>query len=231
MIKSFGINLAPIVLALLAGCSSMSGPTYSAWSIDLQNGEQAYRVDCYGLLEGAQVCQRKAEEICNKRPVRLVQGVAGLGADGSRQLNTRELTFQCGVASVAESPAPPSLVPSPTASKVSLREDTTFQFDQAVLTSAGRDRLNKLLDDAQGTGIDLVTVIGYTDDVGTDDYNQHLSERRAAVIAAYLSEHGLHARQFVVRGYGKLNPVASNATAGGRAQNRRVEILLDSSPK
>ncbi|KML53719.1 hypothetical protein VL15_24480 [Burkholderia cepacia] len=224
MIKSLRTNFAPIVLVLLAGCSSMYGPTYSTWSVDLPNGEKTYRVDCYGLFEGAQVCQRKAEEICDKQPVRLLKGVAALDSNGASQPNTRELTFQCGAAPVAAA----SVAPATSTRRLSLREDATFEFDQIMLTNEGRARLDKLIADVRGTRLDQVIVNGYTDDVGTDSYNQGLSERRAAVIAGYLGDHGLRAGRFVVRGYGKADPVASNATAEGRAQNRRVEILLDS---
>ncbi|MGS0893221.1 OmpA family protein [Burkholderia stagnalis] len=207
----------------------MSGPTYSAWSLDLPNGEKAYRVDCYGLLEGAQVCQRKAEEICDKQPVRRLKGVAALNPNDSSQPDTRELTFQCGAAPVAALPEAAPSAPSP--KKVSLRGDATFEFDQAALTNDGRARLDALIADVRDARVDRVTVNGYTDDVGTDTFNQGLSERRAAAIAGYLGDHGLRAGQFVVRGYGKSNPVASNATVDGRARNRRVEILLESNAR
>ncbi|WP_419690735.1 OmpA family protein [Burkholderia theae] len=202
----------------------MSGPTFSAWSIDLPNGDTAYRVDCYGLFEGAQTCQRKAEEICVKQPVRVLQGVSALGADGSRRPNVRELTFQCGAAPIPTEPVSRSTATN----RAVLRGDATFEFGQAELTAEGRAGLDRLVSDAQGATVDRVTVTGYTDDVGGDTYNARLSERRAAVIAAYLGEHGMHAGQFIVRGRGKADPVASNATAEGRAQNRRVEVLLDS---
>jgi outer membrane protein OmpA-like peptidoglycan-associated protein len=74
---------------------------------------------------------------------------------------------------------------------------------------------------------DTVKVSGYTDARASDAHNLALSEHRAQTVARYLSEHGLKARSYEVHGYGKADPVATNETAEGRAQNRRVEISLD----
>ncbi|WP_152911231.1 OmpA family protein, partial [Burkholderia cenocepacia] len=67
---------------------------------------------------------------------------------------------------------------------------------------------------------------GFTDSVGSDDYNLALSKRRAESVAAYLKAHGLKTDSMTVSGRGKADPVASNATPEGRASNRRVEIRL-----
>ena len=67
-------------------------------------------------------------------------------------------------------------------------------------------------------------VQGHTDAIGSDAYNQPLSEARARSVVAWLSQHGVSASRLWARGYGKTRPVASNATDEGRAQNRRVEI-------
>lgn len=74
---------------------------------------------------------------------------------------------------------------------------------------------------------DLSAVIaGYTDSVGGAAYNQRLSERRANSVRDYLIRHGVAAQRLSIRGYGETHPVASNASAAGRAQNRRVEFKL-----
>ena len=69
------------------------------------------------------------------------------------------------------------------------------------------------------------TISGYTDSVGTDAYIMGLSKRRADAVANYLQSQGVQlAGRFTVNGYGESNPVASNDTAEGRAQNRRVVV-------
>ena len=67
-------------------------------------------------------------------------------------------------------------------------------------------------------------VSGYTDSTGSMEYNQTLSRSRAAAVAAYLQGQGVAAKRFEIIGMGPSNPIASNDTAAGRAQNRRVEV-------
>jgi outer membrane protein OmpA-like peptidoglycan-associated protein len=67
---------------------------------------------------------------------------------------------------------------------------------------------------------------GYTDNVGSDEYNQRLSERRAEAVRSYLIAQGVSAANLTAVGMGKSAPVASNATAAGRQQNRRVEMIV-----
>ncbi len=71
-----------------------------------------------------------------------------------------------------------------------------------------------------------MAVAGYTDSVGSDAYNLTLSENRANSVKAYLIDQGIDPNSITSTGYGKSNPVASNDTASGRQQNRRVEIII-----
>ncbi|AJQ92488.1 OmpA family protein [Gynuella sunshinyii] len=73
----------------------------------------------------------------------------------------------------------------------------------------------------------LITIDGYTDSVGSESYNQTLSEKRAMSVATYLAGKGIQTARLAARGFGESNPVATNATAEGRAQNRRVELTLE----
>jgi outer membrane protein OmpA-like peptidoglycan-associated protein len=72
----------------------------------------------------------------------------------------------------------------------------------------------------------LIDVVGHTDSVGSDDTNYDLSRRRAASVAQYLASQQLDPNRFSVEGHGERDPIASNATASGKAQNRRVEITI-----
>ena len=72
----------------------------------------------------------------------------------------------------------------------------------------------------------IIDVVGHTDASGTPDYNYDLSRRRAAAVAQYLSSQQLDPNRFSVEGHGEKDPVASNATKSGKAQNRRVEITI-----
>jgi outer membrane protein OmpA-like peptidoglycan-associated protein len=72
----------------------------------------------------------------------------------------------------------------------------------------------------------LVEVSGHTDNTGADAYNQSLSEKRAGAVASYLQAQGIQQVRFLVVGLGETHPIADNNTEAGRAQNRRVEIML-----
>jgi len=104
--------------------------------------------------------------------------------------------------------------------------DVLFETNQFALRPAARESLAKL------SGILLaypdlrLEVDGHTDSVGSDAYNQQLSEKRAASVRDYLVQQGLPMSSATERGFGKTQPVASNATAAGRQQNRRVELVV-----
>lgn len=69
-------------------------------------------------------------------------------------------------------------------------------------------------------------VEGFTDAIGSDSFNQHLSEQRAAAVATALRRNGVDAQRIISAGYGKQFPVASNASAQTRQLNRRVEVII-----
>lgn len=99
-----------------------------------------------------------------------------------------------------------------------------FGFDEATLRPAERELLSRIagvLLTARGFGL---FVYGHTDDVGTEAYNQTLSERRANAVREYLIEAGIDSTIIEARGYGKSSPRVESTTAEARAQNRRVEI-------
>ena len=238
MYKSTPIALLLLSTAvILAACSPASGLKYKAYSVaQSHNSQPAYLVKCYGLLEGAGTCQKRAQEICKDRPVYPLEDIAPLASESSGSRNTRELTFQCGA---PQSPAPVATTPPPApvvapvsapvaiAREMSLNGDANFDVGQSVLKPEAQQRLDQLIADARGTSFSQIRVSGYTDTMGSDSSNLHLSTRRAQTVAEYLRSHGLQARQYVTHGYGKANPVASNRTLEGRAKNRRVVIDLD----
>lgn len=105
--------------------------------------------------------------------------------------------------------------------------DLNFPSNSAALTAESRTVLDSVAEGIRGnTAVKQVTVTGYTDSLGDAAYNKDLSERRARAVADYLNGKGLSGVTISSAGMGEENPVASNATAEGRAQNRRVEIDL-----
>lgn len=107
--------------------------------------------------------------------------------------------------------------------------DVHFQFDSAKLTPADKDVLHTIATRLkQESSSAQLTVTGHTDSVGSDAYNQKLSDRRAHSVVEYLISQGVPRSSFVsVTGAGESQPVADNKTADGRAMNRRTEIKIN----
>jgi outer membrane protein OmpA-like peptidoglycan-associated protein len=102
-----------------------------------------------------------------------------------------------------------------------------FGFDKANLSSKAKDALDKLAAEIANTKGYIIAIDGNTDSTGPADYNYQLSQRRAQSVIQYLAaEHGVPAHKIYLIGLGEDQPVAKNATAKGRAENRRVEVKL-----
>jgi OOP family OmpA-OmpF porin len=119
-------------------------------------------------------------------------------------------------------PEPPK--PKPVAEKVTFAAEVLFDFDKSVVKPDGKAKLDDLAAKVRGMNLEVVIAIGHTDSVGTDEYNQKLSVRRAESVKAYLVSKGIEANRVYTEGKGEKQPVADNRTADGRAKNRRVEI-------
>ncbi|UVT05852.1 OmpA family protein [Burkholderia glumae] len=207
----------------LAACSTTSGPTFSASELQPHDGVRTFQVDCHGLLVGPQTCMKAARKVCGDKPVLVVESARAL----RNKSDPTTLVFQCRAATVeALSTAPPAPAAATAVESVSLSGDALFATDQATLAPSARKSLDRLLSELADRTYSQVTVTGFTDSVGSDDYNLALSKRRAESVAAYLKAHGLKADSLVVSGRGEADPVASNATPEGRASNRRVQVLL-----
>jgi len=139
---------------------------------------------------------------------------AGLGAVAGHLL--------CDPKPEAPPPPPP---PPPAPKPIAHLGGANFDFNKATLKPEGK----KILDGAVKTMKDnptmKVTIEGHTDSVGSDSYNQKLSERRAESAKDYLVSGGISAGRISTVGYGETKPVASNATEAGRAENRRVDLM------
>ncbi|MEX2207167.1 MAG: OmpA family protein [Myxococcota bacterium] len=99
-----------------------------------------------------------------------------------------------------------------------------FDFDSATIKPEFEGVLDAGIEALKENPGVSVQVTGYTDGVGGDEYNLRLSERRANAVRDYLASHGVDGTRLTAVGRGKADPVADNATADGRAQNRRVEL-------
>lgn len=125
---------------------------------------------------------------------------------------------------VVEAPQPPEQT-----AKIDTREfsvQPTFAINSAALNDDSQSLMSDLFSDlSEYKGITSISVTGHTDSLGSEEYNQTLSEQRAATVAAEIAAQYPNAR-IDVRGLGESSPVADNSTAEGRQQNRRVDVEI-----
>lgn len=158
----------------------------------------------------------------------------------------RARTLACTIVSMAllggcacnqEEPAAPVAEAAPVA--VAARPATTtemfavsteelFDFDKATLRTEATADLDAAIAKYRGNAsLVSMSVVGHTDSTGSDEYNQELSERRAAAVRDYLVSQNIDGAKISASGRGESSPVASNETAEGRQKNRRVEITAE----
>lgn len=157
----------------------------------------------------------------------LMAALAGVNGCGS-SVDAASLASSAAMANyvtdVLLEPAPVAAVV--TYEKTTMSATALFDLDKAILKDEGKTALHTLDESikARGATIADIHVIGHTDSEGTEEYNMGLSIRRAEAVRDYMVSEGIDPSIIDVSGEGEANPVASNATREGRAQNRRVDI-------
>jgi OOP family OmpA-OmpF porin len=121
-------------------------------------------------------------------------------------------------------PPPPPPKPMPRSEKATFSAHTLFDFDKSELKPEGKQALDQLMSQQAGIDLEVMVVVGHTDAIGTDEYNQALSLRRAASVKAYLTAKGAPDQKVFTEGKGESQPVADNKNAAGRTENRRVTV-------
>lgn len=101
-----------------------------------------------------------------------------------------------------------------------------FDFDKTAIKPDGAKILDRLVEFLNQNADKRVDLDGHTDSIGTEKYNQGLSERRAASVQSYLVKKGIASNRITTRGFGETKPIADNKTRDGRAKNRRVEVKV-----
>jgi OOP family OmpA-OmpF porin len=144
--------------------------------------------------------------------------------NGDGQLCWRDSSWTPATAAKGCDGALVAAKPAVAQSKITLQADTLFDFDKSALKPEGRAVLDRVAAGISGIKLEVAVAVGNTDSIGTDAYNMALGQRRAESVKAYLVSKGVPANKIYTESKGKSNPVASNATAEGRAKNRRVDL-------
>lgn len=209
-------TLNPLALVIGLTLSSVAG----AQSVDNWRGG-----------DGSTVWRNGSGDLC-WRNAGWTPATAAPGCDGAIQPTVAAPVAQAPAPAPAPMAAPapaPAAVPAPAPEPVmamSLQAETLFDFDKSVLKPAGKAALDGLVADVSKVNVETMIAVGHTDATGADSYNQALSIRRVEAVKAYLVSKGVPPNQIKTEGRGESQPVASNSTREGRAQNRRVEIQV-----
>ena len=111
--------------------------------------------------------------------------------------------------------------------RITMTNQTAFETNSTDIKPGFHSTMDKVADVVVKYAKTTLTVVGHTDDVGTNSYNQQLSERRAHSVANYLEAKRVNAMRLAIAGKGETQPVESNGTETGRQANRRVEIYVE----
>jgi outer membrane protein OmpA-like peptidoglycan-associated protein len=149
----------------------------------------------------------------------VVGGAVGAGIGYSLDQQERDLRRQIDNESVGITNTGDSLI-------VNLPQDILFAVDSFAVRPDLRNELQAVAANLQRYPASTIRVVGHTDSDGDAAYNQQLSERRASAVAGVLLDAGVPAQRVRTLGLGESQPVASNLNAAGKAQNRRVEIVI-----
>lgn len=208
MKTSSGFLALALSAAALAGCTNLDGSAN-------RTGTGALIGAGTGALIGNAIDNSTTGRIVGGAVGAIAGGTIGAALDQQHQRLTQDL---------AGSGA--TVVNTGNQLVVTLPESITFDTGSAIVHPDYVDEIALVARSLRENPASTVLVIGHTDNVGATDYNQALSERRAAAVAQILTSNGVAGTRVstVGRGYGQ--PVASNDTPGGRAQNRRVEIII-----
>ena len=122
-------------------------------------------------------------------------------------------------------PAPVAAMPKPAAEKITVAADALFDFNKATLRPAGKAKLDELVSKAAAIKLEVILVVGHTDRIGSDSYNQKLSEKRAAAVKEYVVAKGIEANRVYTEGKGEKQPVTGDKCKGNAPTKALIECL------
>lgn len=215
MKKILGVSVLASSM-VLAGCAN-TGTTGA--QAGLSNANKAVIGAIAGAVAGTAISKATGGEKTGRDAAIGAAIGAGVGAYMQRQAKQIQAQMEGTGVQVAQDPQTGNI-------NLVMPGNITFAHDDATLNPAFTGSLNQLAQTMKQYDKTTIVVAGHTDSNGADAYNYRLSEQRAASVRNYLVAQGVAANRIQTVGYGKTQPVANNATDAGRAQNRRVELTI-----
>lgn len=200
-----------VLTALVSGCT-----TVNPYTGQTQTAKSTWGT-AIGATAGALLGSTKSSEAA------LLGGLAGAAVGGGvgYYLDVQAAELRSELVSTGV-----QVIESDDSIRLVMPGNITFKTDSADINSSFYPVLNSVARVLKKYDNSTVLVSGHTDSTGSADYNLNLSRNRAQSVASYLQGQGIKASRFEVLGLGSSNPIASNETASGREQNRRVEIKI-----
>jgi len=214
-------KMSAVVLAMaLAGCEGIPRPSdrpFEGWEKGAAIGAVG------GAVLGAVAYKRDRTKgaVIGAVGGGLAGGAVGAYMDRQKRDLEKNLAreIQAGQARVEKMPN--NLV------RITMTSQTAFDTNSTMIKPGFHTTLDKLADVVVRYGKTTLTIVGHTDNVGSNQYNQQLSQRRALSVAQYFESKRVDPLRLATAGKGETEPVASNASEGGRQANRRVEIYVE----
>ena len=218
-----GIKVAALGMALAFGISACATDEYGRQR-PMTDAEKGAII---GAVAGAAIVGIAAKD---KRGKKMLLGAVGGGLagaavgsymDSQKKDFERQLAPEINAGAITIEKLPQNNL------RVTMTGQTAFDFDRTEIKSGFYPAMDKISNIMVRYGKTYLSVVGHTDNVGSDSYNQQLSERRARAVHDYLLGQGVIPERINSLGRGEREPRASNATEEGRRLNRRVEILIE----
>ena len=211
------ISLAAMATVILGACTTLDPYTReektSNATRNAANGAAVGAV--IGLISGDDAVERRQRALIGAGVGALAGGAVGVYMDNQEAALRAELEATgVSVTRIGDNIT------------LNMPGNITFATDSSDLNPAFFDVLGSVSTVLNKYEKTVIEVAGHTDSDGSVEYNQALSERRAGSVAAYLTSRGILNQRIITLGQGELRPVATNATAAGKQQNRRVELTL-----
>ena len=214
------IICALVVAALIAGCESIPRPSDRPF----ENWEKGAAIGAIGgAVLGAVAYKRDRTKgaVIGAVGGGLAGGAVGAYMDNQKRDLEKNLAAEIQAGQARVEKMQNNMV------RITMTSQTAFDTNSTAIKPAFYSTLDKLADVVVRYGKTTLTIVGHTDNVGSDQYNQDLSQRRALSVAQYFESRRVNALRLATAGKGESEPVASNTSEVGRQANRRVEIYVE----
>ena len=213
-------SIALVVVLSLGGCASEGGSGVAGW----ENWQSGALIGVgVGAAVGALAYHR------NRTEGALLGAVGGglAGAVVGRYMDDQKRDLEKNLAQEIKTRQARVDKLQNNVVRITMTNQTAFETDSSSIKPGFNTTMDKVADVELRYGKTTITVVGHTDNVGSNDYNQKLSERRAQSVAEYLESRRVNGMRLALAGKGETQPIASNASESGRQANRRVEIYVE----